>query len=77
MVSDLARIEVVILDYFQSIYTSNNSSSILQDGVIDQFLGDEDANSLSLPLSANEVLKASEQMKDRKALGPDGPMTCF
>lgn len=48
MLSDLIEIESSILDCCQGIYTSNNSSCYLQDGVIDRSLSHEDSVALGL-----------------------------
>ncbi|KAI5666354.1 hypothetical protein M9H77_16207 [Catharanthus roseus] len=73
---DSTGIEFTILNYFHSIYTSNNSH-VLQEYMIDRTLGIDEISSLEKPFTADEVIHALKQMKGRKAPGPDDLQTCF
>lgn len=67
----------IILHYFKSIYTSNNSHALMQDGIIDNVLRDIKVTRLSALFTHAEVLKTLKHMKGSKSPGPDGLQACF
>lgn len=64
---DPGGIELTVLNYFHSIYTSNNSALLLQESMVDRTLGIDEISSLEKPFTADEVLYGFKQMKGRKS----------
>lgn len=73
----LAGIELTVLNYFHSIYTSNNSDLVWQESMTDRTLGMDEISSLEKPFTVDEVFLALKQIKGRKVYGPDGLQACF
>lgn len=77
IILDASGIEHTILHYFQSIYSSNHSTSVMQEGVIDQVSSEGDVLSLDKYFTPQEVTQALKHIKGRKAPGPDSVQACF
>lgn len=71
-ITDPSRIENTVLHYFQSIYFTNNSTS-----VIDRFLTDEEMFQTNLLSYMWEVVQTFKQLKGWKTPGPDRLLACF
>lgn len=70
-ITNFIGVQNLILQYFQNIYASNNSLSILQERVINKVLSNEDITLLANPFTQEEIVMTIKQMKVRKPPGQD------